>query len=171
MIAKSCEIARKFIGIRAIHGVLHGVMGSSEAKSLYDEWLNRGHGVKNGRLDSLRGAMASPSFVCAFQCTGANVGHSVKLVLLKNLLDKNGWDWDLRRNSSDMYYGSGTERQPPPCLTNNMAIAFNHDGHIHRPRHGHNITLSTPDRRPWHIIDHLPIDHRQRLFGSSLALR
>eukprot|EP00956_Cyclotella_meneghiniana_P014791 scaffold22293_cov54-Cyclotella_meneghiniana.AAC.4 len=44
------EIARKIIGIRAIRGVLHGVMGSSEAKSLYDEWLNRGHGVKNGRM-------------------------------------------------------------------------------------------------------------------------
>eukprot|EP00956_Cyclotella_meneghiniana_P019450 scaffold33263_cov70-Cyclotella_meneghiniana.AAC.17 len=44
MSAKSCEIARKFIGIRAIRGVSHGVTGSSEAKSLYDEWLNRGHG-------------------------------------------------------------------------------------------------------------------------------
>lgn len=62
MSAKSCEIARKFIGIRAIRGVLHGVTGSSEAKSLYDEWLNRGHGVKNGRLDSLRGGLTL--FLC-----------------------------------------------------------------------------------------------------------
>ena len=62
MSAKSCEIARKFIGIRAIRGVLHGVTGSSEAKSLYDEWLNRGHGVKNGRLDSLRGGLTF--FLC-----------------------------------------------------------------------------------------------------------
>eukprot|EP00956_Cyclotella_meneghiniana_P020005 scaffold34860_cov58-Cyclotella_meneghiniana.AAC.1 len=38
----------------------HGVTGSSEAKSLYDEWLNRGHGVKNGRLDSLRGGFFTP---------------------------------------------------------------------------------------------------------------
>eukprot|EP00956_Cyclotella_meneghiniana_P001439 scaffold1586_cov63-Cyclotella_meneghiniana.AAC.2 len=60
MSAKSCEIARKFIGIRAIRGVLHGVTGSSEAKSLYDEWLNRGHGVKNGR--SLRGGLTL--FLC-----------------------------------------------------------------------------------------------------------
>eukprot|EP00956_Cyclotella_meneghiniana_P020473 scaffold36296_cov115-Cyclotella_meneghiniana.AAC.1 len=64
MSAKSCEIARKFIGIRAIRGVLHGVTvtGSSEAKSLYDEWLNRGHGVKNGRLDSLSGGLTL--FLC-----------------------------------------------------------------------------------------------------------
>eukprot|EP00956_Cyclotella_meneghiniana_P032258 scaffold87840_cov37-Cyclotella_meneghiniana.AAC.1 len=62
MSAKSYEIARKFIGIRAIRGVLHGVTGSSEAKSLYDEWLNRGHGVKNGRLDSLRGGLTL--FLC-----------------------------------------------------------------------------------------------------------
>ena len=68
MSAKSCEIARKFIGIRAIRGVLHGVTGSSEAKSLYDEWLNRGHGVKNGRLDSLRGGLTL--FLCQSLAVG-----------------------------------------------------------------------------------------------------
>jgi len=69
MSAKSCEIARKFIGIRAIRGVLHGVTGSSEAKSLYDEWLNRGHGVKNGRLDSLRGGLT------LFLCQSLDLRH------------------------------------------------------------------------------------------------
>ena len=78
MSAKSCEIARKFIGIRAIRGVLHGVTGSSEAKSLYDEWLNRGHGVKNGR--SLRGGLTL--FLCPFLVKEQNGTHFYSTVHL-----------------------------------------------------------------------------------------
>ena len=57
------EIARKFIEIRAIRGVLHGVTGSSEANSLYVYWLKWGHGVKNGRSDSLRSGLTPDTFL------------------------------------------------------------------------------------------------------------
>eukprot|EP00956_Cyclotella_meneghiniana_P024733 scaffold50088_cov49-Cyclotella_meneghiniana.AAC.1 len=74
-----------------------------------------------------------------------------------------------------MYYGSGTERQPPPRLTNNTAIAFNHDGHIHRPRPATTSHYQPPGRRILSTtypstIDNVYLAHRL-LFATNSCHR